>query len=257
MKKCYNKQDSFPKLTLLIVWEYSMNFDKISVPSVREEFVRAIENKILSGELKIGDRLPSARELCTMMGVSLTSVSTGITELANKGFLEVKPRHGVYVKDYRKDATPETFFAILRYNGGNLNAHEIRSFTETRIAADPLVARLAAERASDAELTELCILAEQFAACTEIPAACDAITAFCYRLYQLSDNSIFTMLYKTTMEAQKGMYTLYFRKNGLLSAQDTMSSVAAALAVRDWQTAGKLLLSSVESVISGPTSLIC
>ena len=65
------------------------------------------------------------------------------------------------------------------------------------------------------------------------------------------------MLYKTTMEAQKGMYTLYFRKNGLLSAQDSMSSVAAALAVRDWQTAGKLLLSSVESVISGPTSLIC
>ena len=85
-----------------------MNFDKISVMSVREEFVRAIENKILSGELKVGDRLPSARELCTMMGVSLTSVTTGITELANKGFLKVKPRHGVYVKDYRKEATPES-----------------------------------------------------------------------------------------------------------------------------------------------------
>ena len=37
-----------------------MNFDKISVPSVREEFVRAIENKILSGELKIGDAVRPA-----------------------------------------------------------------------------------------------------------------------------------------------------------------------------------------------------
>ena len=233
-----------------------MNFDKISVPSVREEFVRAIENKILSGELKIGDRLPSARELCTMMGVSLTSVSTGITELANKGFLEVKPRHGVYVKDYRKDATPETFFAILRYNGGNLNAHEIRSFTETRIAADPLVARLVTERASDEELAELSDLARQFASCKKIPDACDAITALCYRMYQLSDNSIFTMMYKTTMEAQKGMYALYFKKNGLQEARELMTAAAAALAARDWQTAGKLLLSSMESVISGPTSLI-
>ena len=233
-----------------------MNFDKISVPSVREEFVRAIENKILSGELKIGDRLPSARELCTMMGVSLTSVSTGITELANKGFLEVKPRHGVYVKDYRKEATPETFFAILRYNGGNLNAHEIRSFTETRIAADPLVARLVAERATDVELEELSALTEAFTVCEEIPAACDAITALCYRMYQLSDNSIFAMLYKTTMEPQKGMYALYFKKNGLQYAREIMTAVAAALAVRDWQTAGKLLLASMESVISGPTSVI-
>lgn len=233
-----------------------MNSDKSSAHSVREEFVRAIENRILSGELKIGERLPTARELCTMMGVSLTSVSTGITELANKGFLEVKPRHGVYVKDYRKEATPETFFAILRYNGGNLNAHEIRSFTETRIAADPLVARLVSERASDEELAELYTLAEQFAACEEISDACDAIIAFCYRLYQLSDNTIFAMLYKTTMEAQKGMYAMYFRKNGLSAAQKSISAAARALTVRDWKTAGKLLLSFIENVISGPTSLI-
>ena len=233
-----------------------MNFDKISVMSVREEFVRAIENKILSGELKVGDRLPSARELCTMMGVSLTSVTTGITELANKGFLKVKPRHGVYVKDYRKEATPETFFAILRYNGGNLNAHEIRSFTETRIAADPLVARLAAERASDEELAELPGLLEDFLSCGTIPEACEAVTALCYRLYQLSDNSIFTMMYKTTMEAQKGMYAMYFKKNGLQNAREVMKAVVEALVKRDSGTAGSLLLSSMESVISGPTSIL-
>ncbi len=233
-----------------------MNFDKISVMSVREEFVRAIENKILSGELKVGDRLPSARELCTMMGVSLTSVTTGITELANKGFLKVKPRHGVYVKDYRKEATPETFFAILRYNGGNLNAHEIRSFTETRIAADPLVARLAAERASDEELAELPGLLEDFLSCGTIPEACEAVTALCYRLYQLSDNSIFTMMYKTTMDAQKGMYAMYFKKNGLQNAREVMKAVVEALVKRDSGTAGSLLLSSMESVISGPTSIL-
>ena len=233
-----------------------MSFDKISVTSVREEFVRAIENKILSGELQIGDRLPPARELCTMMGVSLTTVSTGITELANKGFLEVKPRHGVYVADYRKDATPETFFAILRYNGGNLNAHEIRSFTETRIAADPLVAKLVAERATDEELAELSVLTEKFVACEDVPAACDAITALCYRMYQLSDNSILAMMYKTTMEPQKGMYAVYFKKNGLACLKETISAVAAAMTRRDWQTAGNLLLTSMESVITGPTAII-
>ena len=38
-----------------------MEFEKITVPSVREAFVQAIEDKILSGELKVGDRLPPAR----------------------------------------------------------------------------------------------------------------------------------------------------------------------------------------------------
>ena len=233
-----------------------MKDDKNSGLSVREGFIQTIENKVLSGELRIGERLPPARELCAMMGISLTSVTTGITELANKGFLEVKPRHGVFVKDYRKEATPETFFAILRYNGGNLNAHEIRSFTETRIAADPLVARLTAERASDQELENLAVLSERFSACKEIPDACEAITALCYRMYQLSDNTIFAMLYKTTLEAQMGMYTMYFKKNGLNATQEIMSAVVCALCRRDWQSAGQMLRSCMEGVISGPTSLI-
>lgn len=38
-----------------------MTFNKINAPSVREIFVRQIENKILSGELKPGDKLPPAR----------------------------------------------------------------------------------------------------------------------------------------------------------------------------------------------------
>ena len=61
--------------------------------SVRQTFVREIERQILSEELKPGDRLPTSRELCTKMGVSLTIVNAGVAELANKGFVEVKPRH--------------------------------------------------------------------------------------------------------------------------------------------------------------------
>lgn len=233
-----------------------MSFEKISVPTVREEFVRSIENKILSGELKPGDKLPPARELCGLMGVSLTTVSTGLTELANKGFLEIKPRHGAYVADYLKNATPETFIAILRYNGGKLNAHEVRSFTESRIASDPVVARLAAERATDEQLAELRPLRDRLSECESIEDACDAITAWCYRLYQLSDNTIFSLMYKMTIDAQKGMYALYFKKNGIEYAKEVASEATEALLRRDGETAGKLLLDSMRGVISGSTSII-
>ncbi len=75
-------------------------------------------------------------------------------------------------------------------------------------------------------------------------------------MYQLSDNSIFAMMYKTTMEPQKGMYAIYFKKNGLQPTKEIMSSAVASLAERDWETASRLLLSSMESIISGPTSII-
>lgn len=42
-----------------------MEFEKTAVPSVRKAFVQAIEDKILSGELKVGDRLPAFCVLIT------------------------------------------------------------------------------------------------------------------------------------------------------------------------------------------------
>lgn len=51
--------------------------------------------------MKVGDRLPSARQLSEEMGVSLTVVNAGMSELAAKGFVDVHPRHGTFVADYR------------------------------------------------------------------------------------------------------------------------------------------------------------
>ena len=74
-----------------------MQFQKISTPSLKDLFVRELENKILSGELKIGDKLPSERELAASMHVSRAVVNTGIAELEQKGFLIIKPRVGTFV----------------------------------------------------------------------------------------------------------------------------------------------------------------
>lgn len=233
-----------------------MGFEKLSVPSVREQFVRDIENKILSGELQIGEKLPPARELCGLMGVSLTTVSTGITELCNKGFIEVKPRHGAYVADYIRNGTAETFFSVLRYDGGNLKANEIRSFTESRMALDPYVTKLVIERAGDEQIGELAGILDRLTACTDNEEACELITEFYHDLYQLSDNSIFSLLYKTTMEAQKGMYALYFAKNGLDYVKECTAEIYKAIAKRDYEAAREAIMSSLESVVSGEKSII-
>ena len=102
-----------------------MEFEKIYAPSLKDLFIQQLQDMILSGELPMGSRLPSERELCQQMGVSRAVVNGGITELARQGFLEVLPRQGTYVADYRRNGNMNTLMAIMHYNGGLLGREEM------------------------------------------------------------------------------------------------------------------------------------
>lgn len=91
-----------------------MGFHKITALSMTDLFVEQIENMILSGELAVGEQLPPARELSLKMGVSRTVISAGLVELEKLGFVEIKPRQGVFVCDYRRKGSVETLIAIMR-----------------------------------------------------------------------------------------------------------------------------------------------
>ena len=62
-----------------------MEFQKISSPSLKELFIEQLEHMILSGKLKIGEKLPPERQLSEMMQVSRAVVNSGISELEKKG----------------------------------------------------------------------------------------------------------------------------------------------------------------------------
>ena len=110
-----------------------MEFSKLSAPSLKELFINQLETMILSGKIPIGEKLPPERELSESMQVSRAVVNAGITELARKGFLIIKPRVGTFVADYRRNGTLETLISIMNYNGGILRDAEIRSILELRI----------------------------------------------------------------------------------------------------------------------------
>ena len=132
-----------------------MNFEQLYAPSLNELFVQKLQGMILSGELPMGEKLPSERELCQQMGVSRAVVNGGITELARQGFLEVRPRQGAYVADYRRDGNMETLMAIMDYNGGMLGKEEIRSILEVRWGLEQMTVHRVIDNASDEQLARL------------------------------------------------------------------------------------------------------
>ena len=224
--------------------------------SVRESFIRHIESRILSGELKAGDQLPTARELCTQMGISLTVVNAGMAELQSKGFVEIKPRHGVYVTDYRIKGTPGMLSAILAYRGGRLNAHDVRSFCETRLALDPLVAELAIKRAGDTEIEEWGMMLDQLHREKEISSFCEQITEYFHRLYLMSDNPILAMFFRSAMEPQQRMYTMFIEKNGRDAILQNADEVFRYVRERDAESAARCLREAMMLPMEGDTSII-
>lgn len=233
-----------------------MSGDKKSSLSVRQTFVREIERQILSEELKPGDRLPTSRELCSKMGVSLTIVNAGVAELANKGFVEVKPRHGVYVTDYRTSGNPAILSSILQFNGGRLNAHDIRSFCETRAALDPMAAELAVERATEKDLEEWGKQLEQIRLEQDRKKLCALIPEYIYRLYRMSDNFLLTVLYHCTMEPQQRMYQQFIEKNGIDAVIRNAEEVFRYVSERNAAAAAACMREAMRLPLEGATAII-
>lgn len=233
-----------------------MAFNKITVPSVREAFVQAIEDKILSGELKVGERLPSARQLCSDMGVSLTVVNAGMSELASKGFVEIRPRHGSFVADYRMQGTTETMVAMMRFNGGDLNKRDARSFWESRTAVDPLIVDSVMARAGDEQLAKLTPIIEKLRTEEDQTAFCILITDFFQKIYELSDNSLMYLLYHSTVIPQRRLYARYIEKNGQALTLQYLEAIYEGIVSRNPEQAKRDMLAMANLALKGPTSIV-
>ncbi|MEE0742283.1 MAG: FadR/GntR family transcriptional regulator [Emergencia sp.] len=172
-----------------------MEFQKITSPSLRELFVQQLEHMILSGNLSVGEKLPPERQLAETMQVSRGVVNGGIAELEKKGFLEVLPRSGTYVCDYREKGTLDALISIMNYNGGKLRREEIKSILEVRIALDTLAADLCIDRAGETEIQRMHDHVESIRNAASISAAVEGAYAFQNDLAMYSGNTLIPLIF--------------------------------------------------------------
>lgn len=132
-----------------------MNFKEINALSIKELFITQIEEMILSGELKPGDRLPSERELAEQINISKTIVHDGIRELSRIGFLDVVSRKGVYVADYTNTGNLDTLFAIIHYRGGMPDKKMIDSLLNCRLYLECPALLILADHHTDENIEQL------------------------------------------------------------------------------------------------------
>lgn len=76
-----------------------MPFQKITAEKLSSSVVRQIEQLVLRGILRPGERLPAERELAERLDVSRPSLREAIAELSEQGLLVTKAGSGVFVAE--------------------------------------------------------------------------------------------------------------------------------------------------------------
>jgi GntR family transcriptional regulator, transcriptional repressor for pyruvate dehydrogenase complex len=118
---------------------------------VYEQIAAQIEKRILSGELRSGDRLPTERELSEQFRASRTAVREAMKTLAQKGLVDMRPGRGTIVIDGTSQAMRHSLGLMMRVGQAGSSA----SLVEVREIIEPEIAALAAARATGEHIASM------------------------------------------------------------------------------------------------------
>jgi GntR family transcriptional repressor for pyruvate dehydrogenase complex len=110
----------------------------------------AIEEAILNGNLKVGEKLPSEQELADQFGVSRNILREALRDIKARGLVEIKNGAGVYItKPTLADVEGMLNRVIV------LSDSAIKDYYELRFALEVTACELAAQRISKEKIQEL------------------------------------------------------------------------------------------------------
>ncbi len=125
-------------------------FEPVRTRRTFEEAAEQIAEKVRSGLLERGDKLPPERDLAVQMQISRPTLREAARVLVDAGVVEVRrgPGGGMFVAS---DVVP---VELVRERSSH-RLGEVANVLEARRLIEPGVAQLAARRASEADLTAL------------------------------------------------------------------------------------------------------
>ncbi len=110
-----------------------------------------MQSLLIAGGLKAGDKLPSERRFCEMFGATRGYVRKALQRLEYYGLVKTLPQKGTVVERIGGRAMSGIIQAIIEIEG----TEDIASVMETRAVLERHAAKLAATRATEAQIASI------------------------------------------------------------------------------------------------------
>ena len=130
--------------------ELERRFEPVATRRTFEEAVEQIGDKVKSGELHVGERLPSERELAAQMRISRPTLREAVKVLTEAGVLEVRRGQsgGIFVAS---ELVPRD----LVKTRSEIRVSEVAGVLEARRLLEPRVVQLAAVHAGEEDFATM------------------------------------------------------------------------------------------------------
>ena len=176
-----------------------------SEKSLADRVTDELEQLILSGKLKEGEKLPPERELAESFGVSRTVVREGIRILQSRGLLQVRPGIGSIVRSPSSDQVIGGISRLIRAKADGIKVslvslHEVRTLLEIDIT------EMAVERATAEDIEAIRRVLEELETLINLPLKfLEKAVEFHRRLAIATHNPLLVVLFDALQEIQYGM----------------------------------------------------
>lgn len=125
-------------------------------PKVYDQVIDQIKNKIKSGELKKGDKLPSEREMAESIGVSRASIREALRALEVVGLVESRQGAGNYIRtDFENSLFEPLSVMFMLQESSPKEMYDLRETLELQCA------KLAARNIEDNEIELLTVILDR------------------------------------------------------------------------------------------------
>lgn len=164
-----------------------------------DKIAKDIEERVLSGELTVGDKLPSERELMAHYGVGRPAVREALLWLNKTGMLAVSNGDRTRVTE----PDPRDMLQLLSGAARMLvaRAEGIRQFQNTRIFVEVAIVREAVRLATPKDVEELEVLLVQNESCVDDKSAFAATDdAFHRRIASIAHDPLLDALYHVVLD---------------------------------------------------------
>ena len=219
-----------------------------------EQVVDSIRESIIKGEFKIGAKLPPEDSLCNALGVSRSTIREAFRVLQTLGYVEIKPGRGAFALD----TNPKDLAGI--YQWFKKSATKLEDFIEVRSVLEILAVKIAIERATDREITELKNINTAFSKAVKAGdtlEVSDLDEIFHEKIFSMTKNSLLINLNKiVSMQFKKYRLMSFSLHKNRLNAVTPHKKITDAICNRDKAQGIKQMKNHLGLIISDMEKMV-
>ena len=173
-------------------------FKPVGNKKVYQQVVDQIQNMILDGSLKAGDRLPAERDMVKLFQVSRTSIREAMRALDILGLVECRHGGGNFIRKEFGTGLFEPLSVMFKLHNGNaMELFKVRKMLEIEAVS------LATEQMTEAQCAELKSIMERLAQTADEDEKVKLDAEFHFKIIEASDNYLLQCFYNAVSSIMK------------------------------------------------------